>query len=108
MFKVWSTAPIPGMARYASRWVWLFHRKVPPRSLSPPPPPPRALAQPLGALRHRGERRFGGLPGRAGDGDHLTVAVDVLPVAEHPTHQQRGVLHGAQHDRSSLSAPNTG
>ena len=33
-----------GMARYASRWVWLFHRKVPTRSLSPTPMRARALA----------------------------------------------------------------
>ena len=38
------TAPIPGMARYASRWVWLFHRKVPTRSLSPTPMASSALA----------------------------------------------------------------
>ena len=41
------------------------------------------------------------LAGRAGDGDHLAVAVDLLAVAENPTHQQRSILHGAEHDRSS-------
>ena len=41
---MWRTAPIPGMARYASWWVWLFHRNVPTRSLSATPRRLRAAA----------------------------------------------------------------
>ena len=59
------------------------------------------LGQSLGSLGHLGERGLGELAGRAGDGDHLAVAVDLLAVAENATHQQRRILHRTQHDRPS-------
>ena len=44
MFSVCSTAPMQGMARYASRWPWLFQQKVPTRSPCSMPSRVRAAA----------------------------------------------------------------
>ncbi len=43
MLSVCNTAPMHGMARYASMWVWLFHMNVPTRS--PGCTPKRASAE---------------------------------------------------------------
>ena len=67
---------------------------------------PQGLGQPLGARRHLGEGR---LPVPVGlDGDDPAVAVHRLAVTEDAAHEERPVLHRAQHSpsipvRSSVS-----
>ena len=45
MLSVWSTAPIDGTARYASRCSWLFQEKVPTRSSPLDPELPEGRSQ---------------------------------------------------------------
>ena len=91
------------MARYASRWPWLFQQKVPTRSPGSMPSRVRAAASFSARVGHLGEG------GRAVpallDGDDGAVAVHLLPVAEDVADQERGVLHGAFHAPSMASAP---
>ena len=103
MLRVCSTAPMAGMARYASRWPWLFQQKVPTRSPGSMPSRVRAAAS-FSARVATSAKVAWRLPALL-DGDDGAVAVDLLPVAQDVSDQERGVLHGALHAPSMASAP---
>ena len=103
MLSVCSTAPMAGMARYASRWPWLFQQKVPTRSPGSMPSRVRAAAS-FSARMATSAKVAVRLPALL-DGDDGAVAVDPLPVAQDVSDQERGVLHGAFHAPSMTNAP---
>ena len=80
MFSVCSTAPMHGIARYASRCVWLFHMNVPTRSPAFDAQLGQRRGQLVGAVGDLGERRLG-VP-VAGERDDLAVGVDRAAVLE--------------------------
>ncbi len=68
--------------------------------------PAQGLGQLLGSRR---DLREGRLPVTVGlDGDHTAVAVDRLATTEDAAHQERPVLHRAQHSRSLSVSPAAG
>ena len=60
--SVWSTAPMHGMAKYASMCSWVFHMKVPTRSPGSIPSPVERDREPIGPGGDLGERRCDGCP----------------------------------------------
>ena len=98
MFRVWSTRPVHGAAKYSSRWRAVFQAKVATRPCSEMPELVEHAAQPVRPL---GPLAVGGpLPARRRGGDDLLVGEEPGRPFHEVGQHQRPVLHQSLHEKS--------
>ena len=95
MLSVWSTPPMHGIAKYASRCSWMFHANVRDPITRLDTEAAQRCRQLVDPVRHLRER--GATARLALERDHLAVAEDRSPVAEDHPDREGKVLHRRQH-----------